>query len=213
MYDPDGYRPVSFFVELLAIWGEQGKLPRRLGFVHPGDAARPDDLPAKVTACSVLGELLAAGAIPAAAILDPSGLRFPVPAHYWSSSSARATMQTDKLDLAALGFDPDLHLAYVYLATDKVVAAVGIRLAPPNEAAAPASKSPETRPGAPRGRSFRKDDEPLIAEMHARIMAGSDTTARSAARAVVHKATGNSSDDSKVERLANLYRQTYRGLE
>jgi hypothetical protein len=135
MYDPDGYRPVSFFVELLAIWGEQGKLPRRLGFVHPGDAARPDDLPAKVTASLVLGELLAAGAIPAEAILDPSGLRFPVPAHYWSSSSARATMHADKLDLAALGFAPDLHLAYVYLATDKVVAALGIRLVPPEEPA------------------------------------------------------------------------------
>lgn len=150
MFDPDGYLPVPHVVALLAILGAQGKLPRRLGFVHPGDITEPHDLSAEATARFVLGGKLAAGALTAEAVIDPSGLRLPVPARYWSSSSAAATMETGRFDLSAIGFDADLHTAHVILAIGKVAAALGFRLVPPEapEAAAPkeatAAEAPST---------------------------------------------------------------------
>jgi hypothetical protein len=130
--------------------GEQGKLPRRLGFVHPGDEARWDDLPAEANARHAVGNLLAAGAITAEAIIDPSGLRVPVPAHYWSSSSADATMRGGLLDLSVLGFDNDLHIAHVILEISAVAAALGFRLALDEpEATAPKEGAATEAPSAP----------------------------------------------------------------
>lgn len=136
MFDPDGYLPVPYVVALLAMLGQQGKLPRRLGFVHPGDVTNALDLSAEATARFVLGEKLAANAVTAEALLDPSGLRLPVPAYYWRGASAAATMETGWFDLNAIGFDATLHTAHVILAIDKVAAALGIRLVPNDDAPA-----------------------------------------------------------------------------
>lgn len=91
---PEGYYYLHEMVWLVAEWGSQGRLPRALGFVHPGDTA--DELldqPTEVVARFVLGEKLAGGALTAEALLTPSGRRAPLPAIYWSSSSGGATMQ------------------------------------------------------------------------------------------------------------------------
>jgi hypothetical protein len=224
MFDPDGYLPVHDIVALVASWGAQGKLPRNLGFVHPGDSAEFDDLPADAVARHVLGEKMAAGTLPFIVIVFPSGDIYAGSAHYWRADGSYETMKDSRMDPRVLGLDAGLNSARVLLHPAAVAAALGMRLVPPDESvapipeppdepAAPTPTPPEARPTARRGRSYQGADEPLIAEMHARIMAGSDTSARSAARTVVHKATGNGSDDSKVERLANLYRQTHRSLE
>ena len=130
MFVPNGY----FYLPEILTWvtklGAEGKLPRRLGFVHPGDVTDPLALSAEATARFVLGEMLAANAIPAEFIIFPSGLRLPVPAYYWSSESAAATMKTGKLDLNAIGYQNNLHTADVILPIDKVAAALGIRLIP-----------------------------------------------------------------------------------
>ncbi len=140
MYDPDGYLHVQYIVAWVAGLGAQGKLPRRLGFVHPGDVAEPNDLPADTTARFVLAEKMAAGALTALVVVDPEGLSFPSPAHYWRGASAAATMQNGRYDLSAVGLDNDLHTASVLLAPPEVAAALGFRLAPPEEPAAPEPK-------------------------------------------------------------------------
>ncbi len=137
MFDPDGYLPVPHVVAWIAGLGAQGKLDRRLGFVHPGNATDALDLSAEATARFVLGEKLAGGGITAEAVIDPSGVRVPVPAYYWSGRSAAETMATGWLDLGALGFQNDLHIAHVILAIDKVAAALGFRFAPSEEPSAP----------------------------------------------------------------------------
>jgi hypothetical protein len=65
------------------------------------------------------------------------------------------------------------------------------------------------RPARRRGRSFRGADAPLVAEMHKRIVAGIDATATDAARAVVHKAQGNGTQESKIQRLVARYHSEY----
>jgi hypothetical protein len=142
VFTPDGYQSIRFVVALLAVWGKQGKLPRSLGFVHPEDAAEPDDLPAEETAHFVMGEKLAAGAIQAEAIIDPSGMRILVPARYWSSGSAYVTMKDGWLDLSVLGLDNDLHIARVIIEIDAVTAALGVRQVPPQEDVPPANLLP-----------------------------------------------------------------------
>lgn len=137
MFDPDGYLPVPHVVAWIAGLGSQGKLDRRFGFVHPGDATDALDLPAEATARFVLGGKLAGGALTAEAVFYPSGVRVPVPAYYWSGGSAAETMVTGWLDLDALGLQNDLHMVHVILATDKVAAALGFRFAPPEEPIAP----------------------------------------------------------------------------
>lgn len=133
MFDPAGHLPVPHVVAWIAGLGSQGKLDRRLGFAHPGDAADALDLSPEATARFVLGERLAAGALTAWAILDPSGVRWPVPAHYWSGSGAAETMATGWLDFSVLGLQNDLQIALVILAVDRVAAALGFRLAPAEE--------------------------------------------------------------------------------
>jgi hypothetical protein len=140
LFTPDGYFSAPSIVAWLADLGEQGRLPRHLGFVHPGDEARWDDLPAATVARHALGEKLAAGAMIAEGIVDPSGTRIAVPTHYWSSSSADKTLKDGRLDLSVLGLDNDLHIVSVILKFDAVTAALGFRLEPRDKPEATASK-------------------------------------------------------------------------
>ena len=128
MFVPDGYFYLPEIVTWVAKLGAEGKLPRRLGFIHPEDVTDPLALSAEATARFVLGEILAANAIPAEFIIFPSGLRLPVPAYSWSSESAAATMKTGELNSNVIGYRNDLHAADVILPIDKVTAALGIRL-------------------------------------------------------------------------------------
>ena len=130
MFDPDGWMPVPYIVTWLAGLGREGKLPRHLGFVHPGDVASPLDLSAEATARHVLGGKLAAGILSSVAIFDPSGLRLPVPAYYWSSRAAAATMETGTFDSNVIGLQNDF-LAEVFLNIDEVTAALDFRLISP----------------------------------------------------------------------------------
>jgi hypothetical protein len=130
MYDPDGYLPVPHVVALLARLGGEGKLPRQLGFVHPGDSADALDLSAEATARFVLGEKLAAGVITAVAI-HPSGISLPVPAHHWRTIDSATAMQSGFLEPSVLGLPAtDVSVITVLLAIDKVAAALGFRLVP-----------------------------------------------------------------------------------
>jgi hypothetical protein len=152
MFDPDGYLPVHYIVAWIAGLGAQGKLPRHLGFVHPGDVAAPYDLSAEDNARRVIGGKLAAGAITAEVRLDPSGRWLPVPAHYWGSDAADVTMKSGEMDLhvvaLAMGIDlgAGLFKAEVFLAVDKVVAALGFSLAPLEGTPAPARSAPAATP-------------------------------------------------------------------
>ena len=46
MFDPDGWMPLPYVVAWVARLGAEGKLPRTLGFIHPGDVAGVLDLSA-----------------------------------------------------------------------------------------------------------------------------------------------------------------------
>ena len=73
MFFPAGYHLVSEVVWLLEQWGAAGKLPRSLGFVHPGDPPDVLDLSAEANARHIVGELLAGGRVLAIAVFSPSG--------------------------------------------------------------------------------------------------------------------------------------------
>jgi hypothetical protein len=146
---PEGYWYLHEMVELVAKWGSQGRLPRALGFVHPGDTV--DELldqPAVVVARDVLGQKLAAGVLTAEAFLDPSGRQAPLPAIYWRSSSGRATMQ-DRNSAIDLRRFPDIQneVASAILHIDAVMAAFGLR---PSEPEVPiAAEQPPPAPAPP----------------------------------------------------------------
>lgn len=219
MFDPDGYLPVPHIVAWLASLGAEGKLPRRLGFTHPGDVADPLDLSPEDNARRLIGGKLAAGAITAAVRLDTSGHLLPVPAHYWGSAAAEGTMQSGVMDLdviaraMSLGLVAGLFNAPVLLAHDQVAAALGFQVIPPEE---PLTVEPEplnAKRTAMRGRSYRMGDAPLVAEMRAGIEAGIDATPTDAARRVVQKATGRGKEDSKVKRLVALHNAKLRQSE
>jgi hypothetical protein len=80
-----------------------------------------------------------------------------------------------------------------------------IELPSPNVEVPPGSPATivgQTRPGRPRGRSFRGDDAKFYPQMRAMIKSGSATSPSNAARCFVGQAKGGGSDDSKVARLA-----------
>jgi hypothetical protein len=114
--------------------------------------AAPYDLSAEDNARRVIGGKLAAGAITAEVRLDPSGRWLPVPAHYWGSDAADVTMKSGEMDLhvvaLAMGIDlgAGLFKAEVFLAVDKVVAALGFSLAPLEGTPAPARSAPAATP-------------------------------------------------------------------
>jgi hypothetical protein len=83
----------------------------------------------------------------------------------------------------------------------------GIGLRTTSVAAPPAAG----RIGRPPGTGYRAADAPLIEAMRCAIEADSSLTPTAAARAVADRAIGGGTFMSKVERLADRYRDTYGG--
>jgi hypothetical protein len=73
----------------------------------------------------------------------------PIPAYYWSSGSAAATMETGAFDLNVIGLQYDLHMAEVFLNIDAVAAALGFRLIPPTEDTGAPVMAPTDAPPTP----------------------------------------------------------------
>jgi hypothetical protein len=235
MFDPDGYQPISVIVAWIATIGKQGKLPRQFGFVHPGNPPAFDDLPAETVARNVIGAQLAAGKLMAAGIVEPSGLQIEIPPRYWRTASAADTMRDARLNLNELGLDNALHVVRVILSVDKTASALGFKMLAsnagsggqqhPSSAGAAVSHPAEHKQDAAeqsiaplnsgrksqlkRGLSYRTVDQPLIDEMHKRIVAGEDQNPTNAAKAVAHKAKGAGTAESKVQRLAAGYRRLH----
>jgi hypothetical protein len=69
-------------------------------------------------------------------------------------------------------------------------------------AAIPATHRPNAPQARKRGRSYREDDLPLVEEMERLIASGRARGPEDAARAVVARAVGSGTDESKIKRLA-----------
>jgi hypothetical protein len=150
MFDPDpnGSLALPAVVTWVADLGAKGKLPRCLGFVHPGDVADTLDVSAAQTARMVIRERLISGTLPFELIVYPSGYRMPAPglASYFSSESGGTTMETGWLDMSAIGLYKDLHQARVIIVIKDVEAALGFRLAPMEQpATSQTPRSPKRR--------------------------------------------------------------------
>ena len=106
--------------------------------------------PRAIPARFVIGAQLAAGRIPAIYVVDDpkpfAGQRFSLPAHYWSSDSASATMKGGFLDGAVLSLGPNFS-AHVIVAPEQVAAALGFPLVSPEETGDVPPPPPMGQPG------------------------------------------------------------------
>lgn len=158
-----GWLEAPYVVEWLANLGAQGRLPRELDFVHPGDPPDPLALPAPAVARQLIHDVLIAGQVVAAIFVEPERRVVRLErVDYWASDSARATLMNGHLDFRVFGLDPDLHLGLVYLNVYEVAAALGFALATPREmeavssSTADAQSQPEEAPRDPANANSNK---------------------------------------------------------
>jgi hypothetical protein len=70
----------------------------------------------------------------------------------------------------------------------------------------------ERRRGRKPGSGYQRVDAPLLEEMHQLVERCKQPTPEAAAKAVAERAYGNSTWQSKVDRLAKRYRQQFRSV-
>ena len=166
-YEPEGYYYLHDMVWLIAKWGSQGRLPRALGFVHPGDAVDEVlDQPAEVVARAALGTKLAGDLLTAKALFFPSGRQALLPAIYWRSKLGAVTLQDRNSTVDPACF-PEVQdeVAHAILHIDAVTDAFEPRWNLPedgvtDEAAVAAGASPSAAAGGPTAPAAKPAEAP-----------------------------------------------------